>query len=477
MFGGSVQSFDASQALEIEGVQDVIEISRGVAVVADNTWAAFKGAKALDITWNPGGFAMSSSDITESFVELSEQDGAVARNDGDAEAALQQADQYLEATYEVPYLAHATMEPMNCTADVRSDRCEIWAPTQGPQRAQSTASQLTGLPMEAVTVHVTLMGCGLGRRSRDDFVRDAVETSMQVGAPVQVIWTREEDMQHDFYRPALYSRLEGGLDATGQLMAWKSRMVAPPVGGGRGGGGNQADYSSVDGVANLPYSIPNFFVDNCRSDVPVPTGHWRSVGVSQNTFIAESFIDELAHAAGRDPFEFRYELLSQRPRIQRVLTLAAEQADWGTPLPEGWARGMALVENKGSLVAEVAEVSLRDGRVHVHRVTCAVDCGQVIHPGIVEAQMAGSIVNGLTAALYGEITLEDGRVAQSNFHDYQMLRMDEMPAVEVHIVESAGEPGAVGEPGLPPIAPAVTNALFALTGTRIRRLPIQAATL
>ena len=474
VFGGSVGSYDATKAREVPGVRDVVEISHGVAVVAEHTWAAFQGAAKLEITWNEGNFSMSSRDISASFEQLSLDDGAVARNEGDADDALGTAHQRVEARYEAPYLAHATMEPMNCTAHVRADECEVWAPTQNPQGTQGTAARISGFPSEQVTVHVTQLGCGWGRRSRTDFVQDAVETSMKVGAPVQVIWTREEDMQHDMYRPAAQVKFDGGVDADGRAIALQCRIVAVPVSGGGGRrGGNGADRNSVESIANMMYGIPNLFIDNCRSGVPVPTGHWRAVGPTQNTFFLESFIDEMAHAAGRDPYEFRRELLGVYPRGRRVLEVAAEKSRWGTPMPEGRARGIAIVENKGSIVAEVAEVSLEGGRVRVHRVYCAADCGQIIHPGIVDAQMVGSIVAGLTAALYGEITIEKGRVVQSNFHDYKMLRMNEMPDVEVHIVDSGEEPGAVGEPGVPPIAPAVTNALFALTGKRIRRLPIR----
>ncbi len=471
VFGGSVGSFDATRAREVPGVRHVVEISQGIAVVADNTWAAFQGAKTLFITWADSDFSMNSADISRSFVRLAEREGAVARDDGDADAALRRATRRIEATYDAPYLAHATMEPMNCTADVRSDRCEVWAPTQNPQGTQGTAARISGLPSEKVTVHVTYLGCGWGRRSRTDFVQDAVETSMKVGAPVQVVWTREEDMQHDLYRPAAHSRFEAGLGEDGKVIALKSRIVAPPISGRRRRGG--VDRNAVDGIANMMYGIPNVFIDNHASSVPVPTGHWRSVGPSQNTFFIESFIDEIAHAAQKDPYELRSELLHGHPRGRRVLAVAAEKAGWGTPPPAGRARGIAIVENKGTIVAEVAEVSLDDGHVRVHRVVCAVDCGQVIHPDIVDAQMVGSVVCGLTAALYGEITLEHGRVRQGNFDDYPMLRIDEMPDVEVHTLESTEPPGGVGEPGVPPIAPAFTNALFVLTGTRIRRLPIQ----
>jgi isoquinoline 1-oxidoreductase beta subunit len=478
VFGGTVTSFDANRARRVPGVKDVVEVSQGVAVVAENTWAAFQGAKALEITWNSGQFSMSSSDISRSLVQLAEREGAVARDDGDVEQALHQAAQRVSATYEVPFLAHATMEPMNCTADVRSDRCEIWVPSQNPQGDQRIATGITGLPVERVTVHVTYLGCGLGRRSRGDFVRDAVETSMKVGGPVQVVWTREEDMQHDFYRPAAYNRFDAGLDANGRVTALKLRIAGLSIlrtARGRSPEGG-LDRTSVEGAANMPYRIPNVYVDYCLSEIPVPVGWWRSVGPSQNTFIVESFVDELAHAAGRDPFQLRRELLSHEPRLRYVLELAAEKSGWGTALPAGRARGIALVEDKGGRVAQVAEVSFDTGQVRVHRVTCAADFGQIINPDTVEAQVAGSIVTGLSAALYGEITLEGGRVKQGNFDDYPLLRIDEMPEVEVHVIPSTQAPGGVGEPAVPPIAPAVTNALFALTGKRIRKLPIRAET-
>ena len=471
-FGGSVERFDAAAACGVSGVLDVVEISGGVAVVAESTWAAFQGAEALDITWSRGGFSMNSAEIAADLERLTESEGAIARDDGDAQTALAQATRRIEATYEAPYLAHATMEPMNCTADVRPDRCEVWAPTQNPQGTQAATARITGLPVESVTVHVTYLGCGWGRRSSTDFVQDAVETSMKVGKPVQVVWTREEDMQHDFYRPTACHRLEGAVDTRGRASALRLRIACTPI-SVRGGGGSGVDRNSVNGAADMAYDIPNLFVDYCRPDIAVPTGYWRSVGASQNTFIVESFIDELAHLAGRDPVEFRLEMLGHRPRLRHVLELAAEESGWGTPVTAGRARGVALVENKGGLVAQVAEVSLEDSKVRVHRVTCGADCGQIIHPGIAEAQMTGSIVCGLTAALYGEITIAAGRVRQGNFDDYRLLRFDEMPDVAIHLVDSTEEPGGVGEPAVPPIAPAVTNALFALTGTRIRKLPIR----
>ncbi len=477
VLGGSLVRFDDTAARAVPGVRDVLAISSGVAVVADHTWGAFQGAKALDVTWDDGEFAMSSAEIARHNVDLTTRDGAVARDEGDAASALAAAATRIDGTYDVPYLAHATMEPMNCTAHVADGRCEVWAPTQNPQGTQSAAARLTGLPVEAVTVHVTYLGCGWGRRSRTDFVQDAVETAMQVGAPVQVVWTREEDMRNDQYRPASCARFEGAVDAGGRLAALRVRVAGPPLGvtdrrggGSRGGG---VDRNAVDGIVSLPYDVENLFIDYCRSDVQVPTGYWRSVGPSGNCFMLEGFIDELATAGNRDPLEFRLEMLGTHPRMKHVLEVAARMAGWSTPPPAGRGRGIGLVEDKGGIVAQIAEVSVEDGRVRVHRVWCAADCGLVVHPGIVEAQIEGSIVAGLTAALYGEITVDRGRVVQSNFHDYPMLRLREMPEVEVHIVESREEPGGAGEPAVPPAAAAVANAVFAATGTRVRSLPIR----
>jgi len=474
--GGSVRSFNDTKARAVSGVRDAFAVTAGVCVVAENTWAAFEGAKALEIDWTHD-FSMSTDEISRHNAKLCEGEGVVAREEGDAAAGMTGAAATISAVYEVPYLAHATMEPMNCTADARSDRCEIWVPTQNPQGTQRAAMQLTGLPAEMVTVHPTYLGCGWGRRSRTEFVVDAVEASMKVGAPVQIVWTREEDMRNDQYRPSSLARFEGGLDADGRLSALRARVAGPPLGvtegGGQRGGGNQADRNAVDGIVSMTYGVPNLLVDYCRSDVQVPTGYWRSVGPSGNTFMLEGFIDELAHEAGRDPLTFRLAMLRGHPRMKHVLEVAGKMADWAAPPPTGRARGIGLVEDKGGIVAMVAEVSVENGQVSVHRVSVAADCGQIIHPGIVDAQLTGSVVTGLTMALYGEITIDRGRVVQSNFHDYPMLRMNEMPEVEVHIVRNHEEPGGVGEPAVPAIAPAVANALFALTGTRIRKLPIR----
>ena len=470
VFGSRVKSFDATKARAVTGVRSVVQISTGVAVVAEHTWAAFQGARALAITYENDGFAMSSADIFRSLAALAESPGVEAKRVGDVQSAMAGASARVEATYEAPFLAHATMEPMNCTADVRPDRVELWAPTQNPQGAQQLAARLAGVPLDRTVVHVQLMGCGWGRRSSTDFVQDAVETSKAVGAPVQVVWTREEDMQHDFYRPAAHVRLTGGLSADGTLVAATVRVAAQAISGGRNG----VDSNAVASVADTPYAIPNYLVEYCRATNEVPVGYWRSVGPSQNTFIFESFIDELAAKAGRDPVDFRRELLADEPRMLQVLNLVAERSGWGSSLPAGRARGVALVEDKGGRVAEVAEVSLEQGRIRVHKVTLVADCGQIIHPRIVEGQMSGSVVAGLTAALYGEITIENGRVQQGNFNNYRMLRMDEMPEVDVHVIPSRAEPGGVGEPGVPPIAAAVANALFTLTGVRARRLPLKA---
>lgn len=470
--GDTLENFDATAAKAVKGVRDVVEISSGVAVVADSTWAALKGARALRVQWKPGGFTMGTSDIFAHLARIAESPGVAARNDGDVEAALARAAKRLDATYEAPYLAHATMEPMNCTAHVRSDGVEVWAPTQNPQGAQSIAARLTGKPVEQVTVHVMYLGCGWGRRSSTDFVQDAVETSMKVNAPVQVLWTREEDLQHDNYRPCTHVRLRGAVDSSGRVTALHARVAAQPIAGGRG----QVDGPAVAGLADMGYHIPNRRIEWNRPDIRVPVGYWRSVGPSQNTFVLESFIDELAHAAGRDPVEVRRELLSSEPRLLNVLNVVAERSGWSTAAPEGRARGVAVAEDVGSYVAQVAEVSIANGRPKVHKVWVVADCGRIIHPGIAEAQFQGSVAGGLGAALYGEITMENGRTKQSNFNDFRLLRMSDMPEVDVHLVASNAEPGGVGEPGVPPIAPAVTNALFRLTGTRIRKLPIALTT-
>ena len=479
VFGGKLKSFDDSKAKAVRGVKQILQISTGVAVVADNTWSAMEGRRALQITWDEGSNAANSSDtIRKLYLAAAEKPGAIARKDGDADAALASAAKKVEAAYEVPFLAHATMEPMNCAADVRADGCDIYAPTQFQTFVQMTGAKITGLKPEQVRVHTTFLGGGFGRRAEQDFVAEAVEISKGTGAPVQVTWSREDDIQNDFYRPAAYTKLVAGLDADGWPVAWKSRIVGPSIMSRffPGSVKNGIDETSVEGQANSKYGIPNFLVEYALTEAGVPVGFWRSVGNSHNGYITECFMEELAKASGKDPFEFRRKLLANAPRHRGVLELAAAKAGWGQPLAAGRTRGIAVVESFGSYVAEVAEVSVnrKSGEVRVHRVVCAVDCGRYVNPDTIAAQMEGGIVFGLTAALKGQITIAKGRVEQSNFHDYEMLRLNETPKVEVYIVPSNEAPGGVGEPGTPPIAPAVCNAIFAATGKPIRRLPIRA---
>ncbi|MBI1954921.1 MAG: xanthine dehydrogenase family protein molybdopterin-binding subunit [Acidobacteria bacterium] len=480
VFGGKVSTWNADKTKAVPGVRHVVPISSGVAVVADSFWAATRGVRALEIKWDEGANAkLSNAEIRRQFAEMAQKTGAVARNDGDVAVALSGAARTLDLVYEVPYLAHACMEPMNCTAAVRADRCDVWVPTQSQTSAHEMAAKVTGLPLQAVKVHTTYLGGGFGRRGEADFVADAVETSKAIGQPVKVIWTREDDMQHDFYRPATYVRFWAALDGSGKPVAWMQRIVQPSLFMSRNPDSVRAaggiDRTSIDGAAGLPYNIPNLRVEYVLYDPGIPVGFWRSVGNSVNGYVTEAFFDEVAAAAGKDPYELRRQLLDKAPRHKAVLELAAEKAGWGQPLPKGRFRGIAVHESFGSFVAQVAEVAVApDGNVRVHRVVCAVDCGEIINPDTIKAQMEGGIIYGLTAALQGEITIENGRVAQSNFHDYPMLRLNEAPETEVYIVPSTESPGGIGEPGTPPIAAAVVNALYAATGKRIRRLPIRA---
>ena len=481
VLGGSVASFNAEKAKAVTGVRHVVQISSGVAVVADSYQAATQGVQALQVKWNEGASAgLNSEDIRKSFMTSAEvTTGAVARNDGDAVKALQSAAKKIDAVYEMPYLAHATMEPQNCTADVRKDGCDVWVSTQSQTGAQEAAIAVTGLPASAVKIHPQFVGGAFGRRGESDFVTDAVETSKAVGRPVKVIWTREDDMQHDFYRPATYVRFWGAVNESGMPTAWMQRIVQPsilmrfdPHALDATGG---VDKRAVDGSKELPYTIPNIRIEYVRNDPGVPLGFWRSVGDSISGFIVEAFFDELAGAAGKDPYELRRDLLKNSPRQLAVLQLAAEKAGWGKPLPKGRARGISAHSSYDSFAAEVAEVSVAaDGQVRVHRVVCAVDCGWAVNVESLKAQMEGGIVYGLTAALKGEITVKNGRVQQSHFNNYPMLRMREMPEIEVYVVPSTERPGGGGEPSTPPIASAVVNAIFAATGKRIRKLPIRA---
>ncbi len=479
VFGGTVKDFDAAKAQAVPGVKQVLGISTGVAVVANNTWSAMEGRRALTINWDEGANAKNSSEaIRKLYHDRMEQSGAIARKDGDAPAALASAAKKIEALYEVPFLAHATMEPMNCTADVRADGCDIYAPTQFQTFSQMTGAKITGLKPEQVRIHTTYLGGGFGRRAEQDFITDAVELSKAMNAPVQVTWSREDDMQHDFYRPSVLVKLNAGFEDSGTPVALQSRIVGPSIMSRffPGSVKNGVDETAVEGIATLKYEIPNFFVDYVMTEPGVPVGFWRSVGNSHNGYIAECFVDEMAKAAGKEPVEFRRLLLTKEARYLGVLNLAADKAGWSKPLPYGRYRGIAVVESFGSFVAEVAEISI-DRKAHtlqVHRVVAAVDCGRYVNPETIRAQIEGGIVYGLSAALKGEITIANGRVEQSNFNDYDMVRINETPQTEVHIVESTDGPGGIGEPGTPPIAPAVCNAIFAATGKPVRRLPIRA---
>ena len=480
VFGGSVASFTATRARAVPGVRHVIQIPSGVAVIADGYWAAKQGRDALNIRWNEGPNAsLSSAAIRTKWADLATRPGTEAKKQGDPAAAMGRAARRIEAVYEVPYLAHATMEPMNCTAHVRRDGCDVWAPTQFQTMAKGAAAQITGLPEAAIQVHTTMLGGGFGRRAEQDFVVEAVTLSKETSVPVKVIYTREDDMQHDFYRPATYNVVAAGLDASGAPIAWTHRTVSPSVMQHMFPQFIQhgIDDTAVEGAFDH-YAVPDVLVEWIRDDPGVPVGFWRSVGNSHSAFVKESFMDEVAAASHTDPLELRRRLLAGSPRMLGVLNLAAERAGWGTPLPAGRARGIAVHNSFNSFVAEVAEVSVApDGTPKVHRMVCAVDCGRVVNPLTVEAQVQGSIVYGLSAAMHGAITIEHGRVVQGNFDSYAPLRMNEMPRVEVYIVPSEANPTGIGEPALPPAAPAVTNAIFAATGKRIRKLPIDPAEL
>lgn len=473
VFGGALAKVDTAPAAAIEGVRKVIEIPTGVAIVGDHFWAARKGREALEVTWDDKGFgALSSAEITERCKKVAGK-GAVARTEGDAPKALARAKQRLEAVYEVPYLAHAPMEPLGCTALITADRCEVWASTQSPGRARTLAAEISGLPEDKVTLHTTLLGGGFGRRSQADFIADALHIARAMpGTPIKVVWTREDDIRGGYYRPMAYNELRGALDAGGWPIAWEHRIASPAILSQFGPLPGGIDRTSVEGASNLPYAIANLRVTYANVEVPVSTWFWRSVGSSQNAYATECFLDELAAAGGKDPVEVRRRLLAKAPRHARVLEAAVAKAGWGTPLPAGRARGVAVHESFGSFVAQVAEVSIEGDRPRVHRVVCAIDCGQVVNPDTIIAQMESSIAYGLSAALGGEVAIEEGRAVPSNFHDYKVVRMPEMPRVETVLVPSGEAHGGVGEPGLPPIAPAVCNALRALTGAPVRRLPI-----
>lgn len=475
VLGGTVKSWDASAAKQIAGVKDVVQVPHGIAIVANSTWAAMQGREKLVVEWDDGQNAeLDSAAIRQFFIDKSQEQGTPVRTEGDVQAALDGAEKRITAHYELPFLAHAPIEPMNCTADVKSDQVEIWAPTQNPQAVQNMAAEVTGLPLEKVFVHTLLSGGGFGRRLMADYAEEAVRLSKLLQAPVKVVWSREDDMQHGYYRPASYHLLEGAVDSQHQATVWKHRVVGPSISGQLNP--NQPPRSTpdlVDGAAQVPYQISNILIDYVMANTMVPVMWWRSVYNSQTAFANESFIDELAHAAGADPLMFRLALLPPENRLRGALQLAAEKSGWGSRLSSGQGRGIACHACFGGFAAHVAEVTVTpDGRLTVDRMVCAIDCGQVINPDGVRQQMEGAIIFSLSAAMRGAITIDKGGVVQENFDTYEPLRIHEIPRIEVYISENNLPPGGVGEPGVPPVAPALCNAIFAACGVRVRKLPV-----
>jgi isoquinoline 1-oxidoreductase beta subunit len=480
-YESDLASYNQDAAKAVAGVQAVVPIHRGIAVCADTIDAAWKGRDALKPNWQNARYPqLTTESMEKDFIDRLDARGIMSRNDGNAQGALDTAAKKIEAVYLLPFLSHATMEPMNCTAHVRADGCDIWVPTQNQSGVLKTAMQLTGLKPEQINVHTTYLGGGFGRRFERDFVEEALLLSLSTGKPVKLVWKREEDMQNDFYRPMNVSRIQASLDNDGRVTGWSHKIVCPsifarvfPDSMKKG-----IDNAAVEGLENMEYEIPNISVEYMRIDTPVPVGFWRSVGSSHNAFTVESFVDELASAAKKDPLEFRLGMLKNHPRAKKVLEVAAEKSGWGKSLMRGRARGIAYHKSFASYVAEVAEVSVNKngGIVKVHKVTCAVDCGSTVNPAIVSAQMMSGITMGLSAALKEKIEVANGGIKSENFADYELLRMREAPDVEVHIVKSGEKLGGIGEPGVPPVAPAVANAVFTATGARIRQLPMRPET-
>jgi isoquinoline 1-oxidoreductase beta subunit len=502
VYGGKVKSFDATKAKAVPGVQQVVEIepvvtdchsAGGVAVVAESTWAAIQGREALQVEWDLGPSAnISTTSLREQMKSLTAKPCKVVRADGDADAAIAKSSKTIEAEYELPFQAHATMEPMNCTADVRADGATLWAPTQSPDWIQGTVAKVCGLKPPSIVVNTTLMGGGFGRRYHTDFGVEAAQVSKAVGKPVQVLWTREDDIQHDFYRPTFHHRMAASLDDSGKITAWRHRLSSTsialfwrPT--------PKPEEQEIGGALWPPYAMSSFRIEYAPATSGIPVMWWRSVEEGSSGFAVESFIDELAAAAKVDPLEYRLHLLGKTHlvghknseddllldtgRLKGVLQLAAQKANWGKPLPAGHGMGMAAFYSFNTYAAHAAEVSVESGgKLKIHRITSAVDCGRVIDPNGVKAMMESAVVYALTA-MFNEITVDNGHANQSNFDSYEMLRMRDMPPIDTFIVPSTVAPTGMGEPCLPPVAPAVTNAIFAATGKRIRRLPIRAADL
>jgi isoquinoline 1-oxidoreductase beta subunit len=480
-FGATLVKLDAADALKVAGVEKVVQTANGVAVIAAHFWAAKLGRDAIRAAWStPEGGGASTAKLLVAFRELARAEGSPVIDTGKVQEKVDGAARKLDAQYEVPYLAHAAMEPLNCTVKIDGDRCEIWTGTQFQTVDQAAAAKILGTTADKVAIHTTFLGGGFGRRANpdSDFVSEAVIVAKAAGVPVKVVWTREDDMRGGYYRPAYVHRVQVGVDAAGVPQAWHHVVVGQSILAGTpfaAGVKNGIDRTSVEGVADSPYleSTPSKHVSLHSPSTPITVLWWRSVGHTHTAFVMESMIDELAHAAGKDPLAYRLALLEKKPRFARALETAATKAGWGTPAAAGRARGLAVHEAFGSIVAEVAEVSVEGGRIRVHAVTAAVDCGTAVNPLGIEAQVQGSIAFGLSAALHGKLTIEGGKVSESNFHDYPVLRMSEMPKVTVIVIPSDAKMGGIGEPATAPIAPAVANAVFALTKRRLRTLPLR----
>ena len=476
--GARLVRHDAAAVLSRRGITAVVPVDGGVAVVADRFWRAQQALASLPMTWDPGGIAaLSTPAMRAAYRQALDAPGATALARGDAGAARAAAPRQVEALYELPFLAHATMEPLNCTAHVQADRVDVWIGTQNPDAALHAAARAAGVPPDRVFIHSCYLGGGFGRRGTNDELPQAVALSKAVGAPVQLIWTREDDIRHDRFRPQAAIRMRAGLDRTGLPVGWEMRTAVNSIDASLFGVAPAAGYEqqAVEGLTDTPYAIADLRIGCALQDNPVPVMFWRAVGYSQNVFAVESFIDEMAHAAGADPLGFRRRLLGHRPDILHLLGVLAEKGDWGRPMGQGRGRGLALSRSHGTTVGEIVEVAVdAAGRVRVERVVAAVDCGHVVNPHILATQVESAVVYGLTAALYGEITLSDGRVVQGNFDTYPMLRMAECPRIETHLALSGGPRwGGMGEPPLPPVAPALCNAIFAATGHRVRALPVR----
>jgi isoquinoline 1-oxidoreductase beta subunit len=479
IFGAKMKSFDDARARSMPGVKKIVAIPAGVAVIADTFWQAKTAREALRVEWDEGAMQnFNTSEMMHQFRERAKAPGTSVRKDGDVATAS--VAKKIEAVYEVPYLSHLMMEPLNCVVDLRADSCEVWTGSQFQTIDRANAAKVAGLPPEKVQLHTTFLGGGFGRRAnpQSDFVVEAVYVAKAARVPVKVIWTREDDMQGGWYRPAFLHAIEGGVDANGNAVSWRSRLVGQSIMAGTPFAaammkGKAYDPASVEGVDDLPYEIPNLTVESHQAEIGVPVQWLRSVGHSHTAFATECFVDELAGLAQKDPYQFRRALLQKHPRHLGVLDLAAQKAGWGKPLPKGMGRGIAVHFAFESYSAHVAEVSVEDGNVRVHRMVCAIDCGQYVNPGIIAAQTEGGAIFGASAALFQELTFDKGRLQQTNFNSFPVMRMNECPSIETHIVDNHEKSGGIGEPGVPCAAPAIANAVFAATGKRIRKLPIR----